>query len=395
MYDCSHPLSLRRTPTMAKWTKEELYCNARGLDDGYLFCHASFPLASKLSTVLQQGKTAKSPKMRLLDAAVYGCPGFTGSVRPPLSNEFHPVDEEVKIYPPKASSKAEFTSHDCLFIEPIVANDTVCVAFTEPAKLSHKSISLPGAIPPHPCLTAEDKRIRRPRLNRGGGTIANLGMSNGQSYQSGYGSMNISSYERDLAQRTGRGNQMYQAGTQAWGAMEPAPKRQYQGRNPFQAQHNGGPPAPPVPQNMPPWQHNQRQQYQQYPPQQHQYQPPGYHHQQQGLAQYHGHGGHTYQQHQNANHSQQQRPQQHQQYQQRGQGNYQGFNRSQPSSHPQGNGLPGQRQGFSFRGQSQQPTVPPSRPPGNAGPPQVNHSVMNSLKAQLASTLKQNRRQNK
>ena len=86
-------------------------------------------------------------------------------------------------------------------------NNAVCVAFTEPGKLSHKSILLPGANPPQSRLTADDLRIRRPKLNRFGGTIANLGTGNGQSYKSGYGSMNIGSYEREVAQMTGRGNQ--------------------------------------------------------------------------------------------------------------------------------------------------------------------------------------------
>lgn len=387
------------TPTMAKWTKEELYCNARGLDDGYLFCHSSLPLASKLSTVLQQGKTAKTPKIRLLDSAAYGCPGFSGSVRPPLSNEIYSLEDEVKIHPPKASSKAEFTSHDSLFTEPVLSVDTICVAFTEPPKLSHKSIILPGAIPPAPCLTADDKRIRRPRLNRGGGTIANMGMSNGQSYQTGYGSMNISSYERELAQRTGRGNQMHQAGTRAWGAMEPTPKRQFQGRSPFQGQHNGGPSSRQTPQNIPPWQQNQHQQY---PSQDHHYHGAGFHQQgpqnqqQQVPAQYHGQGHRSYQQQQNP---MQGRQQLHQQYpQQHEPANHQGYNRHPPpppSQPPRASGPHGQRQGFDFRGYGQQPPCPSNRPSSNQGQPQVNPSVMNSLKAQLASTLKQNRRNNK
>lgn len=384
------------TPTMAKWTKEELYCNARGLDDGYLFCHSSFPLASKLSTILQQGKTAKSPKMRLLDSAAYGCPGFSGSVRPPLSNEIYSLDEEVKIHPPKSSSKAEFTSHDNLFTEPVLSVDTICVAFTEPSKLSHKSIVLPGAIPLPPCLTADDKRIRRPRLNRGGGTIANMGMSNGQSYQTGYGSMNISSYERELAQRTGRGNQMHQAGTRAWGAMEPTPKRQFHGHGPFQGQSNGGPPSRQTPQSIPPWQQNHHHS-QQYPSiDRPHHQGPGFHqqgppnHQQQMHQQYHRQGHQSYQQ-QNPMHG---RQQQNQQYPQHGQVNPHVYNRNPPpppSQPPRANGPHGQRQGFDFRGYGQQPPVQSNRP----GQPQVNPSVMNSLKAQLASTLKQNRRNNK
>jgi hypothetical protein len=270
---------------MAKWTQEELLCNARGLDDGYLFIHSSFPLAQKVKAVLQNGKTAKAPKTRLTDAASHGCAGFSGSLRPPLSNGIYPLDEDTVVKAPSASSKVEFSSHDNLFTEPIHSNDSICVAFTEPLKLSHKSILLPGAVPPPVKLNNEDRRIRRPRLNRGGGTIANMGTSNGQSRKSGYGSMNIDSHERDAAQRTGRGNQMHQAGTRAWGAMEPTPKRPYQPSNPFHAQANGGAPPPP-PQNRPPWQQHQNQQHQNSgyrPP--HQQRPPPYQQQQQGRHQ--------------------------------------------------------------------------------------------------------------
>jgi hypothetical protein len=386
---------------MAKWSKEELLGNARGLDDGYMFCHSNFPLAKKLVTVLQSGKGAKTPKMRLTDTAAYNCSGFTGSVRPPLSDEIHLLDGEARIDPPNAPSKVEFSSHDNLFTEAIIANDTICVAFTEPLKLSHKSIQLPGAVPPPPRLTADDLRIRRPRLNRGGGTIANMGTSNGQSHQSGYGSMNISSYERDMAQRTGRGNQMYQAGTRAWGSLDPTPKRQYQGQNPFQGQPSGGHPQRSFAQNTPPWQQNQhyqqQQQQQQYYQQQHMhsYQDQHHPHHQQGNRQYQQQLQQPYQ---NQQFGHQQRPQasypgRDQQQQQR-QEFYpqQGFNRNSPLPPPQ----PGsaavpqqQRQGFDFRAHAQQSGNRPA--PGN---PQVNSNVMSSLKAQLASTLNKNRRQN-
>jgi hypothetical protein len=85
---------------MAKWANEELLCNARGLDDGYLFIHRSNPLSQKLASVLQPGNTAKS---RL---ASYGCPGYTGSVRPPLSNEIYHIGDDVKIAAPSSADKA-------------------------------------------------------------------------------------------------------------------------------------------------------------------------------------------------------------------------------------------------------------------------------------------------
>ena len=372
---------------MAKWTKEELLCNARGLDDGYLFIHSSFPLAPKIKSVLQNGKTAKSPKVRLSDVASYGCQGFTGSLRPPLSNEIHPVDEDVVIDTPSASSKAEFSSHDNLFTEQIHTNESLCVSFTEPAKLSHKSILLPGAVPPPTALTNEDRQIRRPRLNRGGGTIANMGTSNGQSYKSGYGSMNISQYERNLAQRTQRGNQMYQAGTRAWGAMEPTPKRPRIPSNPYRTQAAGNV-GPPPPQNRPPWQYNQQQQSNGYWPQQHE--PPHRAYHQQQSRNNHPHNP-PHQPSYNQRHQQRHQPgfQQNRNY-------HAPHNRGQEHLHRRPNQQegpsPSQRQGFNFRSMGQS-SGPPNRSQ-NQGSNRVNANVMNSLKAQLANTLKHNRRAN-
>ena len=360
-----------RTPTMAKWTKMELLGNARGLDDGYLYIHSSHPLTQKLSSVLASGKTAKSPKTRLTDSASYGCAGFTGAVRPPLSNELYTVEEDVTIQPPPVSEKAQLSSPDNIFNEAIVSNASVCVAFTEPPKLSHKSILLPGAKSPGPNLTDADKRITRPKLNRGGGTIAYMGAtSNGQSSKAGFGSMNINSYERNLAQNTGRGNQMNQTGTRAWGAMEPTPKRQYQPSNPFHGRPNGGPPPPP-PQNRPPWQQNQGHR---------QGGPPGRHQQQQ--------------QQQRQNQGQQQHGYNQGHHQQRQQGYPQQQMHQQQAQ--RGRGPPPQRQGFDFRAMNRQPGPPaqPNRPP----PPPIqraNANVMNSLKAQLASTLNKNRKNDK
>ena len=389
---------------MAKWTKEELLCNARGLDDGYLFVHSSHPLAQKLNQVLGPGKTAKSTKLRLTDSSSYGCPGFTGSVRPPLSNEIYLIDEDVSIPPPSTSSTIELSSHDNLFTEPIISNMSVCVAFTEPAKLSHKSILLPGAVLSKPCLTDDDRRIRRPRLSRGGGTIAHMGgASNNNSHQSGYGSMNISSYERDLAQRTGRGGQMYQAGTRAWGAMEPTPKRPYQPSNPFLGQGGRFTQAIPPP-NPPPWQ-AQRQQgggYDHagtgYPNRQYQHQSQQASWQNQPPKPSQGYGEGFRQQPQ-----QQGYPQTHQQGHQRPPNdNFQGvpYNNAQQAStrwHPtQGRTPPPHRPGFNFRSFNQPPG--PHRAPNSQQPMQqpsgVNANVMSSLKAQLASTLNKNRRPN-
>jgi 5'-3' exoribonuclease 2 len=414
------------SPTMAKWTKEELLCNARGLDDGYLYVHRANPLAKKLEQILEGGKTAKEPKVRLTDSASYGCAGFSGSLRPPLSNEIYPIDEDSAVPPPSTAGK--ITTRGSIFAESIEPNDTLCVAFTEPPKLSHKSVLLPGAKLLPAILGNDDKRIRRPRLNRGGGTIANMGMSNGQSHQSGYGSMNMGRGERDLAERTGRGREMYQPGTRAWGAMEPTPKRFQAGvppppqmQNPFMGQGRGPPPQQ-AGYNGPPWQ-NQNQ-GQRGPPNQPQQQ--GYQQQQGGRPSgYQNGGGYQQQQggyqQQQGGHQQQQGGRQQQQQQQGGQQQQQGgYQQQQGGYQRQQQGGGGQRpsynnnnrqqpppyqqapqQGFNFRSHTQQPSGPPQQhgqgngqPRQNQPPPgaNANSNVMSSLRAQLASTLQQNKR---
>jgi 5'-3' exoribonuclease 2 len=405
------------SPTMAKWTKEELLCNARGLDDGYLYVHQSNPLSKKLEQILQEGKTAKAPKVRLTDSGSYGCPGFSGSLRPPLSNEIFPIDEDVVIPPP--STAGNITTRDSIFAEAIELNDTLCVAFTEPPKLSHKSVLLAGAKPLPTKLNADDKRIRRPRLNRGGGTIANMGMSNGQSHQNGYGSMNMGRGERELAERTGRGRDMYQPGTRAWGAMEPTPKRfqggippppppppQHNMPNPFMGQGRGPPPQQQQGYNRPPWQ-NQNQRGPPNPNQPQRPQQQGYQHQQNGGPPPGYQNGGPPQQ-QQGGYQQQQGGYQQQQggrggQQQGGRGGRGGQrtphnnnNLQQPPRYQQ------QQQGFNFRSHTQQPPGPPpqnshvrfptGQPGQNQPPPQANGNVMNSLRAQLQSTLQQNKR---
>lgn len=205
-------------PTEKQWTDIELFCNSRGLDDGYVYCHVAHSLASSLTPVVD----AKDPKTKLKieDNKIFG------ELRQPLSNEIYPLDKRSVIQPPKSAHRINSENIDELLTSAVDPNAALCAAFTEPIQGVHMSIILGGAEPPTPVLRNNDLRIRRPRLNRGGGTIANLGTgSSGQSHQNGYGSMNISSYERDLAQRSGRGHQMNQAGTRAWGAMEPTTKR--------------------------------------------------------------------------------------------------------------------------------------------------------------------------
>ena len=105
---------------MAKWTKDELLCNARGLDDGYLYMYQRHPFGKKLAKLALEGnKTAASSKERLSDSASYGFAGFTGSVRPPLSNEIYKASgdgsEYVRVDLPATASKIDRVSHDDLF----------------------------------------------------------------------------------------------------------------------------------------------------------------------------------------------------------------------------------------------------------------------------------------
>jgi 5'-3' exoribonuclease 2 len=415
------------SPTMAHWKKEELLCNARGLDDGYLYAHKAHPLSRKLLTVLDGGKTAKAPKVRLTDSAAYGTPGFSGSLRPPLSHEI--FDEASPIPPPSSSAGGTDAEqrNDGVFGMEIMSNDAVCVAFSEPPKLSHKSILLPGSRNPAPVLTADDRRIRRPRLNRGGGTIANLGTGGGggQSHQSGYGSMNISSYERQLAERTGRGGQMYQPGTRAWGAMEPTPKRVRAAAgvnipNPFSSQ-----PYPnAAPQYQQPWSNQQQQQQRmhQQPPQTYgnpyaqqstysqqqpyhqqmqQRQAPQYQQQSQqwqGNASYQQHGPPHHHTQQQRGGGYQQQQQQHPQ-QRHPPSNYPSHGQQQQQQHYPPHAPPGQGPGFNFRSfnsnnragpPGQQPRPPPTHQQAAAATP-ASADVMRNLKAQLSSTLNQSR----
>ena len=395
------------TPTMTKWTKEELLCNARGLDDGYLYVHRSHSLSKKLSNVLGAGK-ANCSKTRLTDAAAYDCAGFSGSVRPPLSNELYQVDEDTAISPPSTAGRIDRPSDDSVFADSF-DNYAVCVAFSEPLKLSHKSFLLPGTKLRAPVLSEHDKMIRRPRLNRFGGTIANLGTANANSYQSGYGSMNISNYERQLADQTGRGGQMNQAGTRGWGTLEPVSKR-----------HRGVPPPPPPPPprpqignpfmrgpgnqpraaespGRPPWQQaaqNSHIRFDQrgdgHGPNRH----PGYQHQpmQQGYrgpqGQYVGGNQVGYGRSGQPGPPQNHNPSyQHQRYQQ-----------SQHQQHPRYQQQPQQQhhhqqqQGFNFRNYNAGPPPPPgSRPPEPQQRQRASADVINNLRAQLTNTLKNNR----
>jgi hypothetical protein len=368
---------------MAKWSKQELLGNAKGLDDGYIFIHSSHPLIQKVSEVLKAGDEGKTVKFALDPPREGPCSGFTGKIRQPLSNEIFPADETSVVHPPPSASRISYQSHDCLFSDPVDPNSALCAAFTEPDIKIHLSVMLEGAIPVRPCLNDADRRIRRPRLNRGGGTISNMGGQN--SHQAGYGSMNISSQERDLANRTGRGHQMNQTGMRPWGAMEPTQKYQRTnggnggrgnsghqgGYNPQYGQnssHNGG-------RGRGPNQYAFHQQQGNSAPYQNQYAPPPPppppppRHYQQGRQQPGGY--------------QQQYP--------------------PPNQHTRFQGAPPPppppRQGHNFRGQVQNNTQPNvghsfngnnARPNNQQGAP-ANSSLISSLRSQLANTLQKNK----
>jgi 5'-3' exoribonuclease 2 len=407
------------SPTMTKWEKSELLCNARGLDDGYLYVHRKNPLTKKLTIVFQDGKTTYTAKVKLSDAAVYGCPGFSGSVRAPLSNEIYPLEEESVVLPPPGADKIDRTGGNLnIFSDRIDPNEAVCVAFTEPAKLSHKSILLPGALVPAPALTDDDKRIRRPKLNRGGGSIAHMGMSNGHSTKHGYGSMNIGSYERSLAQQTGRGNEMNQTGNRPWGAMEPLPKRPHhippiplQVTNPFLTSQGSGQAG--SRNSAPQWQ-NQHQQHggprQQNWPNQGPPPPPPYpqhHNQQYHVGYQNGHQQQPYGAPMN-----QPPPPMHPNNSYQGnvhygygngipdhrgnrQQNFQIGPTSQNARYGNEPAIPHQHQSFNFRALNQAPGTgyghPPSHPQNAERRSRASADVVNSLRAQLSSTLNQKR----
>ena len=379
---------------MKKWTQKELLCNSRGLDDGYVFLHKDHPLSKETLFVLnsKDGEYTKD-KFCLADKDISKLSFFFGFIRKPLSNEIYDLDEDSTVPLPASSSKISRVSE--VFSDPLEPNETICFAFTEPSITSHRSEILPGANLPASVLNDDDRRIRRPRLNRGGDTIANLG-GNNKSHKSGYGSMNISSYERNLAMQNGRGRQMNQAGTRSWGSAEPTPKRFNGGGNQYSI---------PPPQQMNRWQPPPAQNFQQPPnfppPPPPQWQPPPAPPQQQ--YQYNQQGGY-------------QQPQQQYNagaYNQQSMQAMTGYNpqqqqwRGQPQQHirfNQGQQINQQRQGgFSFnqQGQQRQRQAQPNynhrqqqqrQPPPQQQQPQTGgRANLTNLRAQLMSTLKKNK----
>jgi hypothetical protein len=182
---------------MSKWSTTELLCNSRGLDDGYLYVHVENPLGERLQEV-----KVKTGRRSLGDPARWG--GFSGSIQHPLSNE--QVNPGECIEPPKISSNAESLAD---LASPLRENRCICAAFTEPLKRPHMSVLLMGAILPPPTLLSTDFVTRRPCLNFGGLSIANLGgfSLDGQSVVHGLGHGSI----RSAQQFSQLGHQVYSA----------------------------------------------------------------------------------------------------------------------------------------------------------------------------------------
>lgn len=350
-------------PTMKNWKDTELLCNARGLDDGYVFCHINHKLSSSVVPALDSAD--KTKKLAIEDS------DFFGYFRCPLSNEIYPLDKVSAIHPPVSSTKITSENIDELLTSPIETNAAICASFTEPTKVIHKSVLLSGATPPAPILRQEDFRINRPRLNRGGGTIANMGGTRqGQSHQVGYGSMNIGSYERDLALKSGRGNQLHQAGTRQWGAMEPTPKRQrtqngyaHNHQQQYRPNLNQGRYPNYPPPNQAPQQHHQGQRWQA-PPPPHHFPPPPPHPSQlpQRLP-----PNQIPQRHSNQSSHQPRRGH-----------NFQNYNRQNATGHA-----------YSRHGQYRQQQQQQQQRSG------LSSDVMSNLRSQLASTLNKNRQGNR
>ncbi|KAL3821828.1 hypothetical protein ACHAXA_003330 [Cyclostephanos tholiformis] len=420
-------------PTMEKWTPKELLCNSRGLDDGYVFLHKDHPFSKETVFILNSKDEYTRDKFCLAEKDIARAFCFFGYFRKPLSHEMYSLDEDSIVPLPPTSNKISRSSD--IFSEPIEPNMAVCFAFTEPSMKRHKSEILPGAVLHPSILTDDDRRIRRPRLNRGGDTIANLGGHN-KSHQSGYGSMNINSYERDLAMKTGRGKQMNQAGTRSWGSMEPTPKRFNGGQFQVTPQvptiqrwqpppHHKFPPPPPHPSIIwqPPHPINQTQQYSQGYQQQVQYNPYANVFHQPAMGALTGNGCNPTQQQQqwgqNSSYAYQQQnnaQQQHQGYtanynqpNQRQIGfafNQQGQQRKAHQQQPQSNyNQPNQRQnGFAFNQQGQQrqahqqqgqPNISFHQPQQQSQQSQTGgRANLTNLRAQLLSTLQNQRKGN-
>ena len=146
-------------PTMSDWKSREKLMNSRGLGDGYVYVHVDNPMADTINGIAEKGKGKRS----LGDASRWD--GFTGTVSAPPAEER--IKKEDSIAPP--SERAEDIS------DGVKTNFAACAVYEMPPALPHKSSILKGAKEAPPVIEPHQLRIVRPRLNRGGQNIAEMG----------------------------------------------------------------------------------------------------------------------------------------------------------------------------------------------------------------------------
>ena len=155
-------------PTKEHWTPQEHLCNARGLDDGYLYIHFTHPLYTNVISK-QLPINDNENKKKSITLSESGGVAMKGSVRLPLSQDTYKLEDSVPS--PYSASKV---------LETISSNQSGCVVFLEPSKSVRNRYNgelYPGTIIPPSILTQDDRRIRRPRFHRNGCSIANMGIT--------------------------------------------------------------------------------------------------------------------------------------------------------------------------------------------------------------------------
>ena len=208
-------------PTKARWTDKEHSMNARGAGDGFLFLHQEQPLAELARDVL---KESEGSKRELGDASKWDT--FSGTIACPAPEAICAPSEPLEL--PSKNIYAEEVAGE------VHVNQAVSVVYSMPDALPHKSELLEGAKVADGVLQPHQLRIIRPRLNRGGNSIADMGGADDQAQQ-----------------------QHQAQGGRQWGLTEPQQKRQRgAGGNNFNSN-----PLQPF-QSQPPQQQQQRMQMQ-------------------------------------------------------------------------------------------------------------------------------------
>ena len=215
-------------PTRKKWVKEELACDELGVNDALLICCRDSSLGSDICE-----RENNSADEVFIQPEIHD--GFSGFVPKILEG-----GEGGNLTPPKfASASSRDNNKNGIFLTGL--EDKSCVfAFNFPEKKKHQSRMLPGVIPQESVLTESDLRIRRPKLNRGPMSIAELGGAP----VGGLG-MGIGEEQRMAMMQAGSGGM---TGQRSWGTMEPSSKRQRTGGQMQQIQQQFfGQPPPQMP----------------------------------------------------------------------------------------------------------------------------------------------------